>query len=187
MSADSADSVATGSPMSHAASWEVLIGVVSVLAGLLVLLLPDRTLLLVAVVVGVQLVVVGLMRPWAIRAFALPARVRLLGGGLAIAMVVAGVVCMLRPGASLLLVAIMIGAGWLADGVIEIVAFATGAATDRWSALLSGAVALVGGILVLVFPRSTLTVLAQVSGAVLLTLGLAYALAGLRRWRAPLA
>lgn len=159
----------------------LLIGAVAALAGLLLLLLPDRTLLLVGFLIGTQLVLVGVLRIWALRAFVLPANVRAAGYALAVLTIVAGILCMVRPGTSLLVVAIVVGVGWLADGAAELVAFARNTAADRGFALMSGILTLLGGLAVLFFPRTSLVALAQVAGVFLLLFGIAHLVTAFRR------
>lgn len=162
----------------------IAIGLVCGVAGIFAVALPSRTLLFLGVLIGIQLVLVGLMRLWAIRTFTLTAKVKQAGYALAALSIVAGIFCMLRPSTSLVVVAIFIGAGWIADGIIELVAFATGAAADRSWALMSGSLTLLGGVAVLAFPRSSLMTLAQVSGVILLIFGVVYLASGITRWRA---
>ena len=162
----------------------LVIGAVCLVAGIFALVLPDRTLLILGFLIGVQLVIVGLVRVWAIRTFAVSSKVKLLGYLLALLTIVAGILCMIRPSTSLVVFAVFVGVGWIADGAIELVTFSTGAAADRWSSLTSGILSLVGGLVVLLFPRSSLIALAQVTGVILLVIGAGYLASGITRWRA---
>ena len=84
----------------------------------------------------------------------------------------------------MLVVAIFIGVGWIADGILQLIAFATGSTTERGWALLSGLLTVLGGVAVLVFPDKTLVLLAQVTGVILLVFGVSYLLSGVARGRA---
>ncbi|TWE09406.1 HdeD family acid-resistance protein [Rudaeicoccus suwonensis] len=148
------------------------VGVVSVLVGLLMLFLPRHTLTALGIVIGLQLIVIGFIRIWAVGAFVAASGLRVLGILLGVITVVAGVICVFRPGTSLLVIAIFIGIGWIADGVVEIVAFARGDVAHRGLALFSGALTLVAGVIVLVYPRSSLVTLTQVIGVLLLIFGI---------------
>lgn len=170
-------------PAQRAPVVEIAVGVVLLLTGVVMLVLPSRTLLFVGFAIGVQLVVVGLLRVWVLRAVDLPRRVLVLGYLLALATVAAGVLCMARPGASLLVLAVIAGAGWVADGLVEIAAFATGSGAERGLSLGSGLLSLVAGVALLALPRSSLVTLAQVAGGFLLVLGLAHLLSGGARLR----
>ncbi|MCF6379296.1 DUF308 domain-containing protein [Nocardioides KLBMP 9356] len=165
-------------------SMRIAIGVVCLVAGIVAYALPTRTLSFLGFLVGIQLVIVGLMRIWAIRAFVLGKQVKIAGYVLAVATIVAGILCITRPSSSLVVVAVLVGAGWIADGVIELVAFGTGAAADRGWALMSGVLTLLGGIAILAYPRSTLVTLAQVAGVILVVVGVGYLASGVNRWRA---
>lgn len=162
------------------------IGVVCLVSGVFADALPSRTLLFLGILVGVQLVVVGLMRVWAIRALVLDPTVKIAGYVLAAATIVAGILCLTRPSTSLVVIAVFIGAGWIADGIIELVAFGTGAAADRGWALLSGILTLLGGIAVLAYPRTSLVTLAQVTGVILVVVGIGYLVSGGGRGRAAM-
>lgn len=164
-----------------ASTFRVLVGAIATLAGLLLLFLPDRTLLVVGFLIGTQLVLAGVLRIWALRAFVLPGNVQAAGYGLAALTILAGILCMVRPGTSLLLVAVVIGIGWLADGATELVAFARDTAADRGFALVSGVLTLLGGLAVLIFPRTSLAALAQVAGVFLLLFGVAHLVIAFRQ------
>ena len=70
------------------------------------------------------------------------------------------------------------------DGILQLIAFATGSTTERGWALLSGLLTVLGGVAVLVFPDKTLVLLAQVTGVILLVFGVSYLLSGVARGRA---
>ena len=171
--------------MSRWARWmRLTIGLVCVAAGAFALFAPDRTLKFIGFLIGAQLVVIGLVRLWALRTFVFPRNIKVFGDVLAVLTIVAGIFCMVRPGASLLVVAIFIGVGWIADGILQLIAFATGSTTERGWALLSGLLTVLGGVAVLVFPDKTLVLLAQVTGVILLVFGVSYLLSGVARGRA---
>jgi uncharacterized membrane protein HdeD (DUF308 family) len=154
----------------------VALGVLSLVLGVLVLAWPGATLLVVAVVFGLQLVVAGAMR---ISSSGLlpsqPAWLRPVSLALGVLSVVAGVVCLLRPGTSLLVIAILIAAGWLSEGVATLAqGLRAGRAVPGRTFLIgSGAVSVVAGLVVAIFPGSSLVLLARLAGIMLVLIGVA--------------
>ena len=159
------------------------LGVLSVVLGVLVLAWPKATLL----VFGLQLIVVGAVRIATSRL--LPSEpgwlrpVSILLGALTI---VAGVICLFRPGTSLLVIAIFIAAGWIAEGVAAI---AQGTGSERTTGarvylLVSGVVAVLAGLVVAIFPGSSLVLLTRLSGIMLILIGVAELVAAFMARRA---
>ena len=159
----------------------VAIGVVTVVIGVLVLAWPVRTLLVVAVLLGVELVVLGLVRVAAAVAVPMSRNLRLFALVMGVLTVLAGVFCFLRPSASLFVLAIFFAAGFVADGVADLARVKTAGPTGRarLAVVLSGVVSIVAGLVVALFPGASLVLLAQVSGAVLVVVGIIQVVAAL--------
>jgi uncharacterized membrane protein HdeD (DUF308 family) len=77
---------------------------------------------------------------------------RWIGGLLGLLVVVAGIYCLASPERSLALLAFVIGFGWVAEGVIDIMAGVQGVSTPRWLALVSGVVSIVAGVVAFLLP-----------------------------------
>lgn len=152
----------------------IAVGVLTIVLGLLVLFLPRATLLLVAVLFGLELIVLGVLRiVVGARAPKQAGALRVLLVVLGVLTVLAGIFCLIHPGASLLVLAIFLAAGWIADGIA---AFAHAAGSgrsggQRFLHVLTGIVSVVAGLVVAIFPGSSLVLLAQVAGVALLVLG----------------
>lgn len=112
-------------------TWQVVGSVLLVAAGLVVLVLPGLTVRLVAVIVGVALVVNGGLRVLsAVRgARTLDARVATIATG--IAEVVFGVLALLWPDITLLVVAVVFGARLVVAGLVELWNAVRGTRTAR--------------------------------------------------------
>src|SRR6478735_39714 len=107
----------------------ITIGILSLLLGILVLVWPKATLLVVAITFGLQLIVAGAVRIAMSRDLPHePGWLRPLSMLLGALSVVAGVICLFRPGTSLLVIAIFIAVGWVAEGIATI---AHGFGSDR--------------------------------------------------------
>lgn len=154
----------------------VAIGVVSVVLGVIVLVWPKATLLVVAIVFGLQLIAAGAVRIAVTRELpADPGWVRPVSIALGVLTIIAGIICLFRPGTSLVVIAILIAAGWIAEGVAALAhGFASGrSAGARVFLLVFGAISIIAGIVVAVWPGETLVILTRVGGILLIVLGVA--------------
>ncbi len=152
------------------------IGVVTLVLGLLVLAWPSATLLVVAILFGIELVILGVIR--IVGGVSLPAGtgwVRPLAIVVGVLTVVAGVICFVHPGASLVVLAIFLGIGWVIDGVVSLVqVFRSGqSAGGRILYLLAGLVSVLAGLVVVFFPGSSLLTLTRLAGILMIIVGLA--------------
>ena len=163
------------------------LGVVSVVLGVAVLVWPEATLLIVAIMFGLQLIVAGAVRLAMTRDLPSdPGWLKPVSIGLGALSVVAGIVCLFRPGASLVVIAIIIAVGWIAEGIA---ALAQGFGSDRTTGarvflIASGIVSVLGGLVVAVFPASSLVVLARLAGIILILIGVAELVAAFMARRA---
>jgi len=154
----------------------VAIGVISVVLGVIVLLWPKATLLVVAIIFGLQLIAAGAIRVAVTRELPSdPGWVRPVSMALGVLTIIAGIVCLFRPGASLFVIAILIAVGWIAEGVAALAhGFASGrSAGARVFLFIFGALAIVAGIVVAAWPAETLVILTRVGGILLIVLGVA--------------
>lgn len=151
----------------------VAVAIVGVVLGLIALLWPDATLLTVAVLFGTYLVVSGLFR--ITLAFVAPfasTGLRWLSGVLGVLTAAAGLYCLINPGRSLVVLAFIIGFGWIAEGLIDIVAGLQGVTVPLWVALLSGIVSVVAGIIALTLPGLTVTTFLVIGAIMLIAVSL---------------
>ena len=154
----------------------VAIGIISVILGVLVLVWPKATLLVVAIIFGLQLIAAGAVRLSVTSELpATPGWVRPVSIALGVLSIIAGIICLFRPGTSLVVIAILIAAGWIAEGVAALVhGFASGrSAGARVFLLIFGAISIVAGIVVAVWPGATLVVLTRIAGILLIVIGVA--------------
>lgn len=151
----------------------IAIGVVTVIIGILVLVWPTKTLLVIAVFFGIQLIILGIGRIAIAFTVAMHKNLKIVGIVLGALTVLAGIFCFLRPGASLFVVAVFFAAGFIADGIGAIARVQTAERSRRTRTLVvvSGILSIVAGLVVLIFPGASLVLLAQVAGIVLIVLG----------------
>ncbi|HKN97809.1 MAG TPA: DUF308 domain-containing protein [Pseudonocardiaceae bacterium] len=152
------------------ATWPLLpvVGVAAVVLGVLVLVWPGPSLVVVGVLFGIYLLVTGVME--IVEAFAphMPGSMRALNLITGALSVVLGLICFRGPAESLLLLAFWIGFGWLLRG-ISLVAVGVGA--RRGWLMFVGAVTILGGIVLVVSPESSIVTLTLLAGIWLVVLG----------------
>ena len=157
----------------------VLFGVLSIVAGALAIINPDLSLLALAILFGSYLIVAGIFDLMAgVTADDVDTTRRVLGIILAILSLLAGIICLLRPGAGIFALVILLGAFLVVSGVIEL----AGAASDDrpWLSALLGVVDVVLGIVILAVPDIGLITLALLFGISLVVRGAVAIAIGLR-------
>ena len=165
----------------------VALGVITVVLGVLVLVWPKATLLVVAIIFGLQLIVVGAVRLAMSRTLpSEPGWLRPVSIGLGALTIVFGIVCLFRPNASLIVIAIFIAAGWIAEGFA---ALAQGFSSDRTTGarlflIVLGVIAVLAGFVIAIFPRESLVVLTRLGGIMLIVIGVAELVAAFMARRA---
>ena len=160
----------------------VVSAVVSIVLGLLLLLIPFGTLTAVAVVFGIQLLVLGVVR------IVRGVRVRDLDGWsrtghlvLGALVVVGALVVLVHPFSTLFVLVLLLGLSWVLDGVADVV--------DAWRSPRSGGSAVfesvlgllsvLAGIVVVVAPGASVAALTTLGGALLVILGVVALVSGL--------
>ena len=100
----------------------IALGVISILLGLAALIWPGVTLLVVALLFGLELIAAGVVRVVAAATLTgLPAWWRAVSGVLGVLTIIAGFICFFRPGTSLFVLVAVIAIGWFLDGASELV------------------------------------------------------------------
>lgn len=163
---------AEGMPARIAGSWGWLLafGVLTFVAGLFALTWPGRTVVVLALVFGAQLVVGGIF--W----FGAALSSRQGTGGqlvLAVLAVIAGIVCLRSPVQIALLLPLVLGLYWIVNGLIEMFQALTRGedVPARGWAVAAGVLGVLAGIAVLVYPGTGLLVLGWVLGFWLVVYG----------------
>ncbi|CAN7598328.1 DUF308 domain-containing protein [Terrabacter sp. LjRoot27] len=153
----------------------IVMGILSIVLGILVLVWPKATLLIVAIMFGLQLIIAGAVRLSVTRDLPSdPGWIKPVSIGLGALSIVAGIICLFRPNASLFVIALFIAIGWVAEGIAALV---QGFGSDRTTGtrvflIVSGVVSILGGLIVAIFPGSSLVVLTRIAGIVLIVIGI---------------
>jgi uncharacterized membrane protein HdeD (DUF308 family) len=146
----------------------IAVAVIGLLLGLIGLIFPEATLVTVAILFGSFLVVTGIFRIMAaVIADELSAPLRWLSAVLGILIVVAGILCLADPFRSLVVLAFVIGIGWIMDGIVDFVSGLRNATRPRWFGYISGIVSIAAGVAMFVLPAAGVALLVTI-GSVLL-------------------
>jgi len=153
--------------------WVLTFGVVTLLAGLLVLAWPGRTLVAVAVLFGIQLVVAGIFRfVAALASDDESGSTRVLLALLGVLSFIFGLYALRHILITIATLALLLGIFWIVNGAVE--AFAAlshqGMRERGWTVAM-GALSVLAGVIVLVYPGISLLTLAVVLGVWLLLFG----------------
>jgi uncharacterized membrane protein HdeD (DUF308 family) len=164
-------------------------GVVSIVLGIILLVWPEETLVVVAVLLGISLIVAGVaglaQAIFAPEATTGGLRVLKAIGGLLY--LIAGVFLVRHAFITVAIMAALIGIAWLVTGVVEVFsAFSYGVSGwYRVSAFALGILSILAALVVLIWPTPSLTTLVWLAGLWLLILGIAQVIVGIRALRAP--
>jgi uncharacterized membrane protein HdeD (DUF308 family) len=147
-------------------------GVLTIIIGIMVVAWPQATLVVVAVTFAIFLIVNGVFDVFqAIAADEQSGGLRVLLGILGALSAFIGLLLLRAPLQSLAVIALLIGAWWMVSGVIEIITAIT-APGHHWWRLIGGAVSLVAGVVVLLNPGISLSVLTWFTGIWLIVYGI---------------
>lgn len=149
----------------------ITLGVFGVATGLILLFWPSATLAVLAVVLGIHFLVGGVVT--IVGAVGGPDHERVLSLFAGLVSVIAGVVTIYRPLQTIVFLVVVAAVFWVIRGVTDIVdGLFDREEGSRALLIVSGLVSLAAGILVLVWPDATLTVLVRISGLWMVVLGL---------------
>ncbi len=158
----------------------VVAGTVSALAGIAVIVWPDITLLALALIAGINLMLLsGLLIGQTIGSddegdHTLRIVVGIVG-------VVAGLIVIRRPGETLLVLILAVGIWLVLTGILELLRGVLVAGNHRLLRFLGGVVDIVIGILVLSLPKLSLGTVAVLIGISFIIRGLSLAVTGFRQ------
>jgi uncharacterized membrane protein HdeD (DUF308 family) len=180
----------TGTPLAEwiAEKWWVfvLLGGAAIIAGVLALAYPDITLRALGVILGAYLLVWGALTLTAAFAPGTPGPLGVLRVLVGFIGILAGLICLVRPGASLLALLIAFSFWFVLIGIADLVRAMESATNRGWIALL-GLVSIAAGVVILGNPDIGLTTLALLVGIGLLVRGTLEIIVGvaLRALREP--
>jgi uncharacterized membrane protein HdeD (DUF308 family) len=153
--------------------WILAFGIITLLIGIAALVWPGRTLVVVAVLFGIQLIVMGIFRfAGAFASDDLTGGTRVLLAVLGVLSLIIGLYAVRHIMITLLALALLLGIFWIVSGAVELFTALSyrGMQGRGWTAAM-GILSVLAGIVVLVYPGISLLVLAVVLGIWLIVLG----------------
>lgn len=153
----------------------VVTAVVAIALGIVAIVWPRPSLVLVALLFGVYLVVAGALRVFAaVRGHGTRPAWRWTSGIVGGLVAVAGLVTLLDPAIPLVVYAVLAGVGFVIEGIVSIVGgFVGHPGSSRVPTLVSGVLSILGGVAVLVAPVLALAVFMVFAGIALIVVGAA--------------
>jgi uncharacterized membrane protein HdeD (DUF308 family) len=154
--------------------WALFFGIVTVLAGLLAVVWPGRTIVVVAVLFGAQLVVAGIFRfVAALAAGEEDTGSRVLLALLGVLSFIVGLYALRHILITIAALALLLGIFWIVNGAVEtFTALSHRGTQGRGWTIFMGLLSVVAGVVVLVYPGISLATLALVLGFWLLLFGI---------------
>lgn len=138
--------------------------------GVAILVWPGITLLALAVLTGIQLMVVGVLRIVGALVGTAEASTRAVATVLGVLTLVTGVVCVRHPVTSLVFLVVVVAVGWLVEGIAAVFGALTGKASGLRGAY--GVLSVVSAVSILVWPGLGLSTLVWLAGWFFLVAGL---------------
>jgi uncharacterized membrane protein HdeD (DUF308 family) len=162
--------------------WVLFFGIVTVLAGLFAIVWPGRTLQVIAVLFGIQLVVAGIFRfVTALAVDEASGGTRVLLALLGVLSFIVGLYALRNVLVTIAALALLLGIFWIVNGAVEtFTALSDRGMQGRGWAIFMGLLSIVAGVVVLVYPGISLTTLAIVLGLWLIVFGVMEIVAAFR-------
>jgi uncharacterized membrane protein HdeD (DUF308 family) len=162
--------------------WVLAYGILTLLAGVAVLAWPSETLLVIAVLFGVQLIISGIFRfVGALASDDLTGGTRVMLALLGVLSIIIGLWAVRHAVLTLVALIVFLGIFWVINGLIEIfAALSHRGMPDRGWTVLMGVLSAIAGIIVLAYPGLTLVGLAVILGIWLLVFGILEIMAAFR-------
>jgi len=154
-------------------SWWMILawGAVTLVAGVGTILWPGRTIVVVAVLIGIQFFVSGILR--LVSAFAFEGEGHRAWDVLVgLASVVVGILCLKDVFQTIAALTLIIGIMWVIQGISEFFAGVAGLSMHRGLTILMGILGFVAGVVVLTYPITSVLALAWVLGVWLTAYGI---------------
>jgi uncharacterized membrane protein HdeD (DUF308 family) len=152
--------------------WALAFGIITVIAGIVVLSWPGPTLVVIAILFGIELVVLGIFRFVAAFGPDLAAGTRILYALLGVLSLIIGLYALRHVLITLLALALFLGIFWVVNGAVELfAALSHREAPHRVWMSVMGILSIVAGLILLAYPGISLVVLYLIVSIWLLVFG----------------
>jgi uncharacterized membrane protein HdeD (DUF308 family) len=152
--------------------WALAFGIITVIAGIVVLSWPGPTLVVIAILFGIELVVLGIFRFVAAFGPELAAGTRILYALLGVLSLIIGLYALRHVLITLLALALFLGIFWVVNGAVELfAALSHREAPHRVWMSVMGILSIVAGLILLAYPGISLVVLYLIVSIWLLVFG----------------
>ncbi|MFE6923424.1 HdeD family acid-resistance protein [Nocardia sp. NPDC057663] len=156
-------------------TWQTILvtGLLAVVLGIIVLVWPDKTLLVAGILFGIYMVVSGIFQLIAAFTHLPSTSFRVLSFISGVLSLIIGVFCFRDDLASIVLLGLWIGISWLFRGVaILFAAMSEKGVPGRGWQIFYGIISAIAGVVLIVWPISSLTTLTLVVGIFLIVIGI---------------
>ncbi len=167
------------SRIGHAWWLIALLGVVSIVAGIIVLIRPFTAVNVAAIIFGIWLLISGIFQLVQSFDHKLDGTSRVLSAISGLLGIVLGIFCFKSIEGRISLLVLFIGLWWIIRGVMQLVTGASGTGASGWL-IFTGILAIIAGIVVLVWPITSLAILTIMVGIWLVVLGIFEVIASIR-------
>jgi len=151
----------------------LVLGVCLAILGLMIVIRPDVPLLLLGILIGIELLFLGVIR---IVAGATGdgtgrnVRILIIAGGALTS--IAGLICLFSPSLPLTFMAVLLGIGWIIDGVANLISNLRGPeGQSRLASIVFAVCSILAGLVVIIWPTKSLTLMTQLIGIIFIVLG----------------
>jgi uncharacterized membrane protein HdeD (DUF308 family) len=148
-----------------------MIGLITLGLGIVVISWPQETLTVISVLIGLQILIYGIYR--LVTAFAHETVSPGFTGFIGIVGIIAGVIVLRHPFQTVAVLTIVLGVVWIIGGSIELLgAIGDNTVDHRGVLAFGGLLSIAAGVIVVVWPAPTVTVVAWIAGLYLIVFGL---------------
>ncbi|MET7770994.1 HdeD family acid-resistance protein [Nocardia sp. NPDC005366] len=154
-------------------AWQsvMVIGLLSVVIGIMMLVWPGPTLVVAGILFGIYLVVTGVLQLVAAFGTSVSAGMRVLLFITGVLCIIIGIFCFRDELASIMLLGLWIGIGWLFRGIAILMGAISEPVPGRGWQIFFGVLTAIAGVVLIVWPISSTTTLVLVAGIWLIVLG----------------
>jgi uncharacterized membrane protein HdeD (DUF308 family) len=154
--------------------WALAFGILTVIAGILLVVWPNKSVLIAAIFLGIWLIISAVFR--FVGAFGpsdTSGWVRVLMVIVAVLSVIAGLFILRDPGLGVVVLALVLSIYWIATGVIDVMmSIGNRELPRRWLVALTGVLGILAGLVIFANPVWSLVFLAWVLGIWLIVYGI---------------